>query len=731
MKKFTIGVLAAILLLAGATLLLTNVSAEEATGELALGRYEYDCIIKDSYATIDVKLTYSNTANVSLEESVEFDVPDGFFITNFSYAVGGKTFYGWVEEKAQAQQTYDDAVSNGTGAALLEKTYRGYKININVEPDEHVTLGMRYESFLARQLGGYEMDLGIFDPTGGEVVDEVDIFIRIDYHAVISGAKADGLSGNTNYLLANTRCEIEQTNTESTIPDAGTLTFDTEKLADAEGIVASYKDGDDGYFMHVFCPEMEGIGYDDEDYLPKDIVFVLDESGSMSGDKISQMKDAFATIVEDLYSDDTFNVVRFSTDVTTWKTEPVKASESNIDDAKTYINNIEAGGSTNIDGALKGALADLKDSETRIPVVVFLTDGLPSEGETITKNIRANVKDANTANAAIFSIAFGNDADLEFLQAMSLENNGKGIQIDAGSDASTQLVGFYDTISTPLLKSIKFSYAEEGTNLFQIYPDEVDNFFDGQEVIVVGRYSGISSLTFEGTAEGADGSIDLTKVFALDGDADNDYIARLWAFNHIDSLRDQMLVADDDQPLIDEIVNLSIQYNFVNEYTSLVVVIDDEEPTDRPTDEHMNIGMDNDGIGDSGYDPYAYGAPGGGGGGGGAAGGAPTDSGSYDKDDASGEGPLTSYYPLVPGGDGGENDGMNLIIIAPIVLIGVVLFVIIGIVVVMIMVKNRTNTEDNEDPIESKDSSGLSDSDPRDEKKEEEKEDDQDPVKDE
>ncbi|XP_019617634.1 PREDICTED: inter-alpha-trypsin inhibitor heavy chain H3-like [Branchiostoma belcheri] len=238
-----------------------------------------------------------------------------------------------------------------------------------------------------------------------------------------------------------------------------------------------------GYFVHYFAPSGLPV-------VPKNIVFVIDQSGSMQGTKMRQTKHAMNTILKDLREHDRFNVMAFSYSSTTWRPdEMVQATPENIESARTYVRReISANGGTNINQAILDA-ADLlrrvtdgrPDSPRSASLIIFLTDGLPSSGETRTKNIMVNVKNAIREQMSLFCLGFGNDVDFPFLEKMALENRGLGRRIYEDSDAALQLKGFYDEVATPLLFDVQMRYPENLVT--DLTPVDFNTYFDGSLII--------------------------------------------------------------------------------------------------------------------------------------------------------------------------------------------------------------------------------------------------------
>ncbi|XP_013922047.1 PREDICTED: inter-alpha-trypsin inhibitor heavy chain H6 [Thamnophis sirtalis] len=338
--------------------------------------------------------------------------------------------------------------------------------------------------------------------------------------------------------------------------------------------------------------------------LQKDVVFVIDISGSMYGTKLKQIKKAMHVILSDLHPDDHFNIVTFSDMVNVWKpSQSIQATSQNIRRAKDYVSKMEADGWTDINAALLAAASVFNQSSSvdgkvekkpRIPLIIFLTDGEPTSGVTAGSRILANAQQALKGTISLFGLAFGDDADYGLLRRLSLENRGVARRIYEDTDATLQLKGFYDEIASPLLYDVELSYLDgvaEGLtqNLFP-------NYFQGSELVVVGRVKpGASKLQVRTTGQGQEGLLSLendistntteSAPFGCLGEINKigHFVQRLWAYFTIQDLLQARFRANDTTArhlLTEKATNLSIKYNFVTPVTSLVVVRP-EEARDR------------------------------------------------------------------------------------------------------------------------------------------------------
>lgn len=325
--------------------------------------------------------------------------------------------------------------------------------------------------------------------------------------------------------------------------------------------------------------------------LSKNVVFVIDISGSMSGTKIMQTRQAMHAILGQLRSDDSFNIVLFNGGIYQWKAEASLASPSNISEAKSFVDSrVQAKGSTNINDALLRAIS-LLTLTGKVPLILFLTDGQPTAGERNPSVIRANILTANKIGVSIFSLGFGFQLDFDFLRALSVENRGKARRIYPDKDAASQLEGFFDEISSPLLDKIEFHYPKELIDETSTTPVSFDRYYQGSELVVCGKLnnsndpSRLLTVDIRGHAGNRPVKYSLSRTLNDLTVSPNqviidDFIERLWAYKKIKELLVQLLVSNNNSEqthLRSRALQLSLQYNFVTPLTSLVVVQSDEQ----------------------------------------------------------------------------------------------------------------------------------------------------------
>jgi uncharacterized protein YegL len=295
----------------------------------------------------------------------------------------------------------------------------------------------------------------------------------------------------------------------------------------------------------------------------------------MEGNKIMTVKRSFENIIHQIDEGDSYNIIHFSDGWIVYSEQMVDASLDAKEKAYHFISNISADGGTNINEALLEAIDLFGEDSYKIPIIIFLTDGLPTTGVTNTNSIRNNIQNANKQNVVIHTLGYGDDHDSDFLKAVALENEGMYRYIKESTDAGDLFEGHYTSISNPLLRNLKFNYSS-GTS--EIIPDSMRILFEGSEAVILGRYGpdmNKISAGIEVTSE--DGSKYFNQTFTVKEEGGPEFISRLWAHRKIETLLDKLLVEGANEEIEKEIASLGINYSFVTPYTSLVLVLEREE----------------------------------------------------------------------------------------------------------------------------------------------------------
>ncbi|MEA1894899.1 MAG: VIT domain-containing protein [Euryarchaeota archaeon] len=524
--------------------------------------------VNNGYAITSIEEKLTNTHNTATDDEFRFLIPDGAFISGFCLVIDGVEYEADVLPKKEADERFEAAVSEGRTAGVLKtKKENIFSYSLSFEPHQSIIVRLTYEQPVKKTLDEYEYVLSLRETDVAHSVPDLSANITVTSVNRILTLDIPGFEGaNTKYSSST---EARVTYSAKALPDQDLEIVFTTDNTSLSGEMLFYETGGQGYLMHIFSPSVEDLG---TAALDKEIIFVIDKSGSMSGDKIAQVQRVFAGIIADLPPDDYFNVIFFDSDVMVFRDTLLEANTQTKADAANFVNALGASGGTNINEALLTALGMFEPDSGRVPIVVFLTDGEPTDGITSPYVIRDNVKAANVAEASIFTIAFGIDdeANYDFLRALSLENCGVAEQFYPGKNAESGMNSFYKTISTPVITDMDFSYRRAS----DIVNTGYDTLFAGSDAIVLARYpAGTGNIDSSIDATTRTGSRSFDKTFPAVPGSDNSFVPKLWAHTKIRELMDRMVVEGETDPIVSEITDLSLEFGFVTPYTSLFVEV--------------------------------------------------------------------------------------------------------------------------------------------------------------
>jgi hypothetical protein len=291
----------------------------------------------------------------------------------------------------------------------------------------------------------------------------------------------------------------------------------------------------------------------------------------------------FSEIVDQFNEEDMFNLILFDKSTYRFKQSMVNANENNKAECERFISSINADGGTNIGDGLKVGMEEIESSENRVPIMIFLTDGLPTSGEESTAVLRSNLKSDNTYGAVVHTFGYGEDHDSEFLKAIALEHEGEYRFIREDRDAKQLLKDHYSSVANPILKDLKFNYS---SNAKDIIREDVAVLFEGSEVVILGRYDVTDAeLEMQLDATFQAGEISFEETYSLAQDHIDDMIPRLWAHSKIMDLLDHTTIFGENDDIRTEIVELAMEFSFVTPFTSFLLTIDGAEGVTAPSEE--------------------------------------------------------------------------------------------------------------------------------------------------
>ncbi len=341
--------------------------------------------------------------------------------------------------------------------------------------------------------------------------------------------------------------------------------------------VLSYRpdENDEGYFLLLVSPDIKRSG---DKPLPKTVLFVVDRSGSMSGKKIEQAKGALNFVLDNLNEGDLFNIIAYDSRVESFQPELQRYDDRTRGEAKGYVEGIYAGGSTNIDGALQVAMAQLQD-DRRPAYIVFLTDGLPTAGERREAQIVDNTREANKVRARVFTFGVGYDVNSLLLDKLTRACFGQSQYVRPNEDIEAHVAQLYQRIGAPAMVNVAIEFdlenfpADRGSPISRIYPAGAFDLFAGDQLVVVGRYKqpGEAKVTVRGKVDQTEQSFDFpARLVEHSSDDSQAFVEKLWALRRVGEIIDEIDLHGKNQELVNELVALATRHGILTPYTSFL-----------------------------------------------------------------------------------------------------------------------------------------------------------------
>lgn len=526
--------------------------------------------ISDQVAKTYISQTFSNDSDRNLAGTYLFPLPEDTTFSSFSLHIDGKPVEGKILEAMAARQQYEEIVRRMIDPGLLEyadyKTVRARIFPIPAHGTKKVEL--EYTQLLKAENGMLKYRFPLKAEGDVEPVDQVKIDVKLSskqgLRTIWSPTHMITANRDGNNLAKITMLEKE------TIPDKDFLLYYSVSDKDMAANLLTHKNpGEDGYFLLTLTPPMSAKAVQ-----AKDIVLVADTSGSLSGEKMHQNKEALKYIVNALSAGDRFGIVQFNTDAEAFKTRLVEATAENKKAAMAFIDDLESHGGTNIGDALNlGTNILNSDSSERPAYLVLMTDGEPTVGETdINKLTKVNSK----RDIRIFDFGVGYDVNTKLLNKLAAEHHGTSQYIEPNESMETALASFYNKIKSPVLSNVQIAF--NGITVKDVYPREVKDIFAGNQVLLLGKYKvgTAASIGLTGKINGVAKSYTFRVNFSNE-EAGHSYLSRLWAMRRIGYLTDVAQANGDTKEVVDEIVALSKKYGIISQYTSYLVTDPSED----------------------------------------------------------------------------------------------------------------------------------------------------------
>ncbi|MGQ9626056.1 MAG: VIT domain-containing protein [Anaerolineae bacterium] len=522
--------------------------------------------VEDQVATTHVDQVFVNEMPYEVEGTYIFPLPEEVSISEFAMYVDGERIEGRIMDKDEARRIYEDIVRSRKDPALLEYIGRNaFQARIfPIPPNGERRVELEYSEILPMEQGlvkyRYPLDTERFS---ARPIEEVSISMEVRSQeavkAIYSSSHEIAVDRISDYHF---RVGYEEYDVQ---PDRDFELYYSVSEEDIGLNLLSYRpSGEDGFFLLLVAPRLE---VEEKEVVAKDVIFVLDTSGSMKGEKLDQAKEAVEFVLDNLGERDRFNIIAFSTGLSLYAEELVPATEGA--EAKRFVQKLRAAGGTDINRALLEALS-LAEDEERPLVIIFLTDGLPTEGEVESDRIIRNVDEAAGPQVRLFAFGVGDDVNAILLDTIAQEHRGASAYVRPGQRIDEEVSAFYAKISAPFLADLKLDFGEIGVE--DTYPYPLPDLFIGSQLVLVGRYrqGGSTTITLSGETGGKVQEFTYEDINFRDRGGEP-FIARLWATRKIGYLLNQIRLHGESRELVEEIVDLALRYGIVTPYTSFLV----------------------------------------------------------------------------------------------------------------------------------------------------------------
>ncbi len=530
----------------------------------------------DQVAQVQVSQSFVNTGSRPLEVSFVFPLPYDGAIDRLTLLVDGKELPGKLLGADEARKAYEEIVRKNRDPALLQWIGTGmFKTSVfPVPPGQKRTVSLRYSQLCRKQEGltDFLFPLSTAQYTS-KPVEEVDLRVSIESQNEIKNLyspshKIDIQRADDHH--ATVTCKLRDE-----VPDADfRLFYDVGKGKVSTRVLSYRPDGDDeGYFLLLASPKIKPSG----DKPPqKTVVFVVDRSGSMSGKKIQQVRGALAFVLDNLHEGDLFNIVAYDSEVESFRPELQRFNRKTRQAAHAFVEGLYAGGSTNIDAAMQTALGQLHDSD-RPTYVIFLTDGLPTAGETNEMKIVQNAQQANGVRARLFAFGVGYDVNSRLLDRLARAAFGQSQYVRPDEDIEAAVSQLYRRIQSPVMTDVQIEFNMDRQSdasrspVSRVYPKGTFDLFAGEQLVVVGRYkqAGAAKVVVRGSVDGKQQKFDFpAELVKKSRDETNAFVEKLWAVRRIGEILDELDLNGKNQELIEELVKLSTRHGILTPYTS-------------------------------------------------------------------------------------------------------------------------------------------------------------------
>lgn len=515
--------------------------------------------IEGRIARFEVEERFRNDGGRMAEGSYLYPLPGEAVFTDFSLFAGATELKGEMMNAEQAQGIYEEIVRRQLDPALI--TLAGHGLIrarvFPIQPGETRRIILRYSQVLSREGDALRLRHA-YGARGGE--GAVQLTVRLP------GGSEWGTPYSPTHPLAVSR---DRGGMSVRVSEGGSrgleLFLPLRRGLVGSAVLTHAATGEEGFYMLLLAPPAEP----DATVIPRDLTFVVDVSGSMSGEKMDQARAALLQSLGGLRPTDRFRLISFSSGVTRFRPGFVAATPEALRAARAFVEGLTAGGGTNIEGAVRAVLESPGGGTGRLGVAVFMTDGLPTVGEQAPEQLAA-LASGRLGEVRMFSIGVGHDVNTYLLDRLAVEGRGAAEYVAPGADVELAVGGILRRVSHPALTGLRI--VEAPVTLRDPAPAVLPDLFYGEELVVMGRYRGVGrgTLVIEGERLGRRERITTQATFPAASDA-NAFIPPIWAARRVGELTRTLRLEGPSERIVAEIRRLGQRYGILTEYTSYLV----------------------------------------------------------------------------------------------------------------------------------------------------------------
>jgi len=532
----------------------------------------------DQVAKVQVSQTFVNTGNRPMEVSFVFPLPYDGAIEQMTLMIDGRELPAKLLDAKEARRMYEEIVRRNRDPALLEWMGTGlFRTSVFPVPaGASRTVSLRYSQICRKQEGltDFLFPLSTAKYTS-EAVEQVGIRVSIESQEEIKNVYSPSHAVEIQRPDAKHATVVYRSKNE--VPSSDFRLFYDVGKGKVSTRVLSYRPdkNQDGFFLLLASPEIKST---DQKRPEKTVLLVIDRSGSMSGKKIEQVKAALKYVLNTLRAGDLFNVIAYDSQIEAFRPELQRFDEESRKAALGFVEGLYAGGSTDIGGALHTALGQLQDDK-RPSYVIFLTDGLPTAGETNEMKIAAEAKQLNKVHARLFTFGVGYDVNSRLLDKLVHENFGQSEYVRPNEDIEDRVSKLYNRIESPVMTGVQLQFifdelkTEDGPPVNRVYPKDSFDLFAGEQLVAVGRYRrpGTAKVIVQGSVGDSLQKLDFPATFVeKSNDEGFAFIEKLWATRRVGEILDELDLKGKNDELVRELVELATRHGILTPYTSFM-----------------------------------------------------------------------------------------------------------------------------------------------------------------